>query len=249
MPVGMLCQGADGGRGDGVKSRPILFSGPMVRALLAGTKTQTRRIVKDAPEEAQLLRLNESGHLQSYVADVNGLLDNAEDAWFPVIGEHGCEVPVRCTYGRPGDRLWVKESWAYRLDHDHMNGGELYAAGVLQAWYWADGIEKCCNTGCAGAAGRVRAARFMPRWASRITLDITTVRVERLQNISRADAMAEGIADLSVADSTMFGIVGGDLFAQHPVRAYQLLWQSINGPGSWDLNPWLWVIGFKRVMA
>ena len=89
-------------------------------------------------------------------------------------------------WGIPGDLLYVKEAWAQRLDMDHLNGTQLYDSGVRKAWYWADGPGRCFNTGCAGAAGRYRHARFMPRWASRTTLELTDVRVQRVQEISIA---------------------------------------------------------------
>lgn len=212
-----------GGRGDdgpavGPRERPILFSGPMVQALLAGTKTQTRRVVKVTRRTEWLLR---GDWADSFITNPgNKLLDE-------------------CPYGTKGDRLWVKEAWAYRLDMDHLNGTELYDAGVREAWYWADGPGRCCNTGCNGAAGRVRAARFMPRWASRITLEITEVRVQRLQEISEADAIAEGCRAVSMHSL--------DCDSIPPSREFAALWDSINGAGSWSSNPWVWAISFRRV--
>ena len=177
-----------------MKERPILFSAPMVRALLAGTKTQTRRIVKARDLEWM---------------DVHQGLrepDNAE----------------RCPYGQPGgDRLYVRETWAAPHAYDHLPPRLIpqdarihYAAtedrgGLL----WRPSIH-------------------MPRWASRITLEVTGVRVERLQDISEADAIAEGVYTDPACPA---------------YDAYAQLWDEINGLGSWEANPWVWVVGFHRI--
>lgn len=205
-----------------MKARPILMSAPMIKALLAGTKTQTRRAIKPQPE-----------------------------CGF-VVGGPGSPA---CPYGAQGDLLWVRESWAYRLDQDHLNGTQLYEAGVRQAWYWADGPGKTCKTGCDGAAGRVRAARFMPRWASRITLRITDVRVQRLAEISEQDALAEGIEWESADPPFCYvpGIwphsitaVGVEQMAfNHEVACYSRLWEHINGKGSWRDETWVWALSFE----
>jgi hypothetical protein len=179
-----------------MKARPILMSAPMIRALIAGTKTQTRRTAKPQPECAFIVAAPGS---------------------------------PACPYGQPGDLLYVKENWAYRLDHDEYSRSQLYEMGVRQAWYWADGPGRCCNTGCDGAAGRVRTARFMPRWASRLTLRITDVRVQRLQEISEADAIAEGVEP------------------QGARMHYCVLWKAINGAGSWAENPFVWCISFECI--
>jgi hypothetical protein len=226
-----------------MKERPILFSGAMVRALLDGTKTQTRRALR--PDGKYRLDL---------VCPTNG-------------------GPPICPYGQPGDRLWARETffawgrWETRFstkkgrdewhfvdltDYDHPY---LYAAngvsdtqafikrrGDVQPMYWK------------------RPAIFMPRAASRITLEITSVRVERLQDISEADAMAEGVDIGAVAS---FGRTPG---VTRPAGfAYRDLWESINpaeiplldddgkkvgmqkNPAAWDANPWVWVIEFKRI--
>lgn len=178
--------------------RPILFSGAMVRALLAGTKTQTRRVVK--PDGKYRLDL---------VAPADG-------------------GPSRCPYGAPGDRLWVRETW------NTFEGwaGYFYAADDHSFGIGADDDPDHI----AEHAVRWRPSIHMPRAVSRITLEITAVRVERLQDISEADAWAEGIP--------------GDLLHRAQgwaPRAYQFLWEQINGPGSWDANPWVWVVEFRRV--
>lgn len=229
-------------------AKPILFSTAMVQALLAGRKLQTRRVVK--PQPAALWG---GTNLHSHV--FNGL---------KLVGDRPSDHYWLCPHGRPGDLLWVKESWAYRLDCDHLNGTQLYERGVREAWYWADGPEKCCRTGCAGAAGRVRTGRFMPRWASRITLRIADVRVERLQEISEADAIAEGVervahpAGLDEPAWKSYEIIHEGRHKGKPnphsvvpnrsaITSYRELWENLNGPKSWDANPWIWRICFERI--
>lgn len=168
-----------------MKERPIIFSGPMVRALLAGTKTQTRRICKlevragmPEPEWASLLKC--------------------------------------CPYGQPGLKLWVRETFR------ECNGTEKR-------------IDYRATTDVPNPNANWRPSIFMPRAASRITLEIMSVRVERLRDISEADAMAEG--------------VGIQCESPMAVMEYSLLWESINGAGSWDANPWVWVVSFKGMTA
>ena len=193
-----------------MKERPMLFSAPMVRAILDGRKTVTRRIVKARDLEWM---------------DVHQGLrepDNAE----------------RCPYGQPGgDCLYVRETWAAPHAYDHLPPRLIpqdarihYAAtedrgGLL----WRPSIH-------------------MPRWASRITLKITCVRVERLQDITIEDAKAEGAwgPDASIVDKVAehFGI---DMFSANPRNAFQMLWEQSNGPSSWATNPWVWVLDFKAM--
>lgn len=229
-----------------MRERPLPFSAPMIRAVLDGSKTQTRRLFK-FPKWA-----DESGGVEFSGVDGGPAVLSRES---------GCFADASCRYGVIGDQLWAREAWAYRLDHDHLNGTQLYDAGIRKAWYWADGPGKCCNTGCAGAAGRVRSSRFMPRWASRITLRITDVRVERLQEISEADALAEGIQRENViVGSNCYGSAHHEETAdryfyegcidegyESAADAYCALWEEINGAGSWALNPWVWAISFLRV--
>ena len=189
-----------------MKERPILFSAPMVRALLVGTKTQMRRIVKARDLEWM---------------DVHQGLrepDNAE----------------RCPYGKPGgDRLYVREAWAAPHAYDHLPPRLIpqdarihYAATEDRGGLpWRPSIH-------------------MPRWASRITLEITSVRMERLQDIDLADALAEGISDTGALILDSAGNEQGG-----PIAEYAVLWEQINGPGSWDANPWVWVVEFKAIEA
>ncbi|MCW1887689.1 hypothetical protein OKA04_23330 [Luteolibacter flavescens] len=212
-----------------IKERPILFSGPMVRALLDGTKTQTRRIIAPQPEATSFAYLWKGREIGEKI--------------FPL---------TCCPYGAPGDRLWVRETFGDRADYA--------AIGALHKdryYYAADGKK---------AGWRYRPSIHMPRKASRITLEVVSVRVERLQDISEEDAIAEGIECTHRDEDRTFwknyrfeGPIAkrGKVWTpeenqivnynRKPVRSYQSLWESINGPGSWDANPWVWVVEFKRL--
>ena len=199
-----------------MKERPILFSAPMVRAILSGRKTQTRRLMKPQPHAG----------VRRSVFVRSGLEDG-----------HGREL--RCPHGAPGTRLWVREQFSYS-----------YGTGVEDrspCWYWADGQPDY------GDWARPAPSIRMPRWASRITLEVTGVRVERLQEISYADAMAEGVEHWVIGDGWReYGLPPSvEAAGTHPLRSardsFASLWESINGPGSWKANPWVWVIEFRRV--
>lgn len=206
-----------------VKERPILFSGSMVRAILEGRKTQTRRIVN----------LNRAYH----DCGRHEIMEwrNQNGFWFGLY-EWNTVARLQCPYGSVGERLWVRETWAPKSSWD-VEAGCLYKASEPDQYKdlpfkWKPSIH-------------------MPRWASRINLEITGVRVERLNDISEADATAEGIHNFG-GDLGLFGydpkgtpcpMVGGSA-----TEAFALLWESINGPGSWALNPWVWVVEFKRAV-
>lgn len=186
-------------------SRPILFSAPMVRALLNGSKTQTRRICKldvragmPEPEVASLLKC--------------------------------------CPYGQPGDELWVRET----LDHDAARGHFYKATGMYVGPLLDYEREP---PPAIGLPTRAIPSIHMPRWASRITLRITDVRVERLQDISEADALAEGSREWAAEQDTPVR----DIPAGETRLIYRQLWESINGKGAWDANPWVWALTFERV--
>lgn len=200
----------------GMKERPILFSAPMVRAILDGRKTQTRRVIKPQPGP---------GVNAFTPAEVNAAW---QEGW----------IPVKCPYGDSGDRLWVRENFAivpasaYRMSEgvqqtinpNDRDMAAIYAAG------WDRSIP------------RWKPSIHMPHWASRITLEITDVRVERLNDISEADAIAEGCKGLNCPPDHE-----GDVSPQEEFRD---LWQSINAAKHpWSSNPWVWVIAFKRVEA
>jgi len=231
-----------------MKERPILFSAPMVRAILEGRKTQTRREVKPQPVA------NGYRYSQSL-----GILCHCD--YLPpdclVCGDDNAQPfldspEIRCPYGIPGDRLYARETWAAPHAYDHLPPRLIprdarihYAAtedrgGML----WRPSIH-------------------MTRFASRITLEITGIRVERLQEISEEDAKAEGLSAIS-KDGTLIkygiadrdGLPGNDDHGWHwqewerdPRNAYHKLWEQINGAGSAVADPWVWVVEFKRAEA
>ena len=182
-----------------MKERPILFSAPMVRAILDGRKTQTRRIVKNI----------------GIVPGIGEILKGSDDIK---------EWPELCPYGKPGDRLWVRETFCY---HDDL-AMYLYKADDVTCCKWKPSIH-------------------MPRIASRILLEVVNVRVERLNDISEEDAIAEGINLPSpyVGIGMDGEVIESETISWMPSDYYKELWESINGPGSWDLNPWVWVVEFK----
>lgn len=210
--------------------RPILFSAPMVRAILDGSKTQTRRVVKPQPVDRG------GGSLSiSYAA---GKMNHMGPAGFMLekLAQYGCP------YGKTGDRLWVREKFtivpvtAYRMSEgvqQTVSPSEPDYAAV-----YAAGWDRCIP--------RWKPSIHMPRWASRIMLEITSVRVERLQDISDEDALEEGVTETEFYENAERKVSAG---APWPAErlAFADLWKSINGPESWGSNPWVWVIGFKRV--
>jgi hypothetical protein len=171
-----------------VKFRPIIFSGPMVRAILADNKTQTRRIINPQPY---------MNHDTRAAGDTS-----------------------TCPYGQPGDQLWVRETF---MPMSHLNA---------RAFYRATDRLVC---------GKWKPSIFMPRELSRIELEVLAVRVERLQSITEEDAWEEGIDEIAAENDWLDG--NPDQGRQN----FKLLWESINGAGSWDLNPWVWVVMFRRV--
>lgn len=195
-----------------MKERPILFSGPMVRALLNGSKTQTRRVVKARTDRNFGSRCVLQPH--ELAGEVNR-------------GDY-----QNCPYGQPGDRLWVREAWRVIDLADVFSPREITAAHRI--WFEADGPHE-------PPAGRYRPGMFMPRWACRILLEVTAVRVERLQDISNSDAIAEGVnVHPDHRHKPRESILS-------PMQGYRDLWEYINGPDSWDANPWVWVIEFKKI--
>lgn len=233
------------------KEKPILFSGPMVQAILGGRKTQTRRVVKPQPKSD----------------DIDNLGDGS------TIIFDGLNVP--CPYGEIRDRLWVRET--FLIDHYQYISGPLPKSkpddieGLI--YYRADG-ECCEQIGECQCEGKTKwkPSIFCTRWASRITLEITSIRVERLQDVSEDDAKAEGcIAEpwgawwqgyTNLKGQLVHQTVQGDtppdwMIEPHKMERphldktakhqFQSLWHSINGPESWTSNPWVWVIEFKRI--
>jgi len=233
--------------------RPILFSGPMVRSILEGRKTQTRRIIKNQPP-ADVAPITVSRY-QPTVIDRYGDEAPGEEIFgaYSDDGTWGCKSP----YGASGDRLRVREAWRSISELDAHSGARIAEmcidAGYTKPWapiqYEADGQranwEHTSTPPHDGEprAGRYRHARFLPLWATRITLQITDIRVERLLAISETDAIAEGV---TIEDRHMEGYCCG---AERPpgIRAFRDLWTSINGPESWEANPFVWVVTFRRI--
>ena len=224
-----------------MKEHPILFSGAMVRALLDGSKTQTRRVVK--PQPISVIAQPGEGKVPAWA------IVNQAPATGVCVNVCGNEDWLRCPYGKPGDRLWVRETFLDTLgtgvEHQDDSGTRHRYA------FAAD-----CAPGSYGDQARKdyglkwKPSIHMPRVACRILLEIVSVRVERLQNISEADAKAEGITPHEVRHFAIFGASAAEraaIYRDAAVRPYRGLWQQINGVGSWDANPWVWVIEFKRV--
>ncbi|PRP68470.1 hypothetical protein BUE93_22225 [Chromobacterium amazonense] len=224
-----------------MKERPVLFSAPMVRALLAGTKTQTRRVMKEQPVVDGLF-------WRVYGAGWSRRLTSV-----PAVPGHS--LATNCPYGQTGDRLWVRETFGRPWHH-----------GQPRFFYRASDDD---SVGNHPDFDGWKPSIHMPRAASRILLQITDVRVERLQDISEADAEAEGCERLDVEREERdwklcpqcggtrlhngLGPNGGVIFdldctaCDTYAKRYRHLWEAINGPGSWDANPWVWCISFKRV--
>lgn len=237
-----------------MNERPILFSAPMIRALLAGRKSQTRRLVKPQPP-------------------------------FDVVGGWRAEDYQGKPYAASGDRLWVRETWATctaKALHGHIHYRADGAVGRRvqtnggDSWWSRSGYtlgpeaDRSAVGVWVGPPAKWKPSIFMMRKHSRLTLEVTDVRVERLQAITEEDAKAEGVelpeTEREEPDFTICPTCGGTgLFTDfNPVtygarpdtdctrcdtsaKRYRLLWESINGPGSWDANPWVWVLGFKAV--
>lgn len=217
--------------------RPILFSGSMVRAILSGAKSQTRRAIK-------LPHMNPLGQWE---ATTFGGPDGGRT-------RDGKTVPLRTAIWHTrtgdgiaarwalGDRLWVREAWRTSKVADELKPSLLVGGGYSPVWYEAQAEVPFHPS----EFGKLRPSMFMPRWASRITLEITGVRVDRLQDISEADAIAEGIRETDDGYYSLYNQRDTDS-TYSPRASYRALWESINGPNSWDANPWVWAIEFKRI--
>ena len=211
-----------------MKISPILFSAPMVRAIRAGQKTQTRRVIKGAqPTGRDGFHIVPAGFRDGKLVMHEVQVDKAvsEVLWSQA-----------CPNGRPGDQFWTRETWAFEL-------GAISSARDEDAplVYAADGEQALRSRLCE----RWRPSIHMPRWASRTLLDIHGIHVERLQDISRNDALAEGIVRHS---DSGYGLPDGSHYhCDDPRQSFFSLWESINGDGSVMANPWVWVYDFKEV--
>lgn len=236
------------------KERPILFSAPMVRAILEGRKTQTRRAVKPQP----------------YIDDMGNFCWNGsnfgQDGNGPHIQAIASPLPssktkrIHCPFGKPGDTLWVRETffafgrWETRFSakkgRDEWHFVDMTSECDRAYQYAADNPDVPLAHGRGSLPGWYRRpAIHMPRTASRTALDVTAVRVERLQDISAQDAIAEGIARSGEGWERFHcdpDAPEGQAFTRNPALAYRGVWEQINGPDSWAANPWVWVIEFRR---
>lgn len=222
-----------------MKERPILFSGPMVRAILEGRKTQTRRVVKQQAE---------------YIAYVGKDMRNLLPTW-GLSGSGGPSL-ITCPHGQPGDRTWVRETcqiygnwkkngltktgkqkWRFCPHHSHkvIHGRESFEPqprGKETLGWWT------------------RPNIFMPRWASRILLEVVSVRVERACEADNTSILKEGIQKATKdGDLYKYGLEEWPWsdWQLNPLAAWRKLWIQINGQQSWDANPWVWVVEFKQI--
>ena len=226
-----------------MKERPILFSAPMVRAILDGTKTQTRRVCKSQPygngfhfDGHELLCHNDYLPPSAMLMDVR-----RGGVSYTTSNLEGWEG--ECPYGQPGDRLWVRETWM-DLRGTGVEHRPTPASGLQRYAYAADTPRGSYGDEARKEYGlKWRPSIHMPRAVSRINLEVTGVRVERLQDISETDAQAEGCA---LECMTPTGDDSGS--AIYGSGGYLALWEQINGAGSWDANPWVWVVEFKPVV-
>ncbi|EPK0124602.1 morphogenetic protein [Klebsiella variicola] len=215
-----------------MKERGMIFNGEMTRAILDGRKTQTRRIMKVQPSEdftPMNMALETDYKARWYtpgVVDKDGYLQPASKEVFGVSNEN---EGYSCPFGAVGDRIWVRETWA-RYNIDQNSHDIAYRATTPADW---------------PEEGRWRPSIHMPRWASRILLEITDVRVERLNSISQEDAQAEGMELTGWRPTYSDPDSGGEVMT--PYDNFAELWSSICGDESWKANPWVWVISFKRV--
>jgi hypothetical protein len=240
-----------------VKELPILFSGPMVRAILEGRKSQTRRVVKPQPtgeprpisewSRGLAAACHDDSPDPSKLAAHSGKLIGRI---FPFTTQSGSLMSPSCPYGVPGDRLWVRETiyngddnkWRRRAD-DSLIELDADDERVPYMIAWAHHQER-----------EVVPSIFMPRWASRITLEVTGVRMERVQEISETDAKAEGVTEIPIkintegyANTDTGAVCGGG--ALPAIASYALLWDFLNAKRGygWNKNPLVWVIEFRRV--
>ncbi|HDH1795091.1 hypothetical protein [Klebsiella quasipneumoniae] len=241
--------------------RGMIFNAEMVRAILDGRKTQTRRVMKVQPESNQLgLLLITDSTKHSDIGKYHWAESNAT-------GNHVRSKLFSCPFGAVGDRIWVRETWAILGNEDgccidweeklckadERSAARIYRASCEQRpgnyglWSIPDDADWKPHTKDYQYEGAWRPSIHMPRWASRILLEITDVRVERLNAISEEDARAEGIIDggcLNCGEPEPCGCANPEPDA---TDAFAYLWQSIYGQESWNANPWVWVIEFERV--
>lgn len=227
-----------------MKERPILFSTPLVRAILQGTKTQTRRVIDPqwptAPTTHGYWGCGVAREGATYPTKKDRVRSDAYHVHTRF--SDGRDVFIYCPFGKPGDRLWVRETWAVgdsdpdEVLRDQRRGSIVYAADLTDAELAESKrvVRSVPELAKIYRGNRWRPSIHMPRWASRVELEITDIRAERLQSISESDAQAEGVAQ----------------FGWPYVPTFMSLWDRVVGEGaSWNANPWVWVVSFRRVEA
>lgn len=236
--------------------RPILFGAPMVRATLReiekpGTgKTQTRRIIKP-------VKMSGGFTGAMYPHYINGqLAGSTSDPTFDDLTSENGGNPLYAgvTPYCPGDRLWVREAWRSAAPLDDTPPRDMEDLLVPPVRYEADGEAVNWKEWRGHDAGRLRAAMHMPRWASRLTLNVTNVRVQRLQDISDEDAISEGVVNTGRREGAPYDHFAVPGFAEagmehDPVPVFGNLWEHINGDGSWAANPWVVAVTFRPILA
>lgn len=212
-----------------MKERPILFKAEMVNAILSGNKTQTRRIIKDQPHFIE----GNVSVIGGIHTSIDILRDKNKTSKFII---DNC----KCPYGKVGDQLWVRETF----HTNHSNELLTYRADFNYNPF----NENECGEDCSMVGEKWKPSIFMNRKYSRIQLEITDIRVERLNDISQRDARAEGVEPLRGSCWKNY-THPDDMIAQyfHAKKSFESLWESINGKDSWDLNPWVWVVEFKAI--
>ena len=238
-----------------IKERGIIFNGEMVRAILSGSKTQMRRVIKSPATTLQNNGTNcivyrEAGDpwYKDYVFSMRGHSGVWNDYTLP-------QFLALCPFGQVGDRLWVRET--FRVHSRATDVATIaYKASERQSWTQQVArvpIELCTKQVSPEAW---TPSIHMPRWASRITLEITDIRVERLNDISEADAINEGLikeaydwrsSEFPMANVAYRTYLESERRYSSPKQCYQSLWESIYGQDSWQSNPFVWVVEFKRV--
>lgn len=244
-----------------VKERPIIFSGPMVKAIVEGRKTQTRRVL-----DSKWFELSEtSGHLRYKEydpprwhqgdSDGNGRYLAGSGPFDPKKQSDQRHAASFCRYGNKGDRLWVRETWAdadcmYQSHANDVPGTIAYFADKSAIQY---DLKIPRQVGVVDLASwnwnvlKRRPSIFMPRWASRITLEITNVRVERLQSISDEDAKAEGVDQAPYSPNRIW--IANPANSQRYIKTFRKGWDALNAKRgySWESNCFVWVIEFRKL--
>jgi len=207
-----------------MKETGIIMSGNHPKLILDGIKTQSRRVIKPQPT------FNGT--------DLNG------KPYFIYKGEEYSlwALSKKCPYGQVGDRLWVRETWTTEKRLDYLSPSQIGEAGDVPVWWEASSSWEMASVGLE--IGKWRPSIFMPRWASRITLEITEIRVERLQEISEEDARAEGIIWVTIETAPQ-----SNVYRPCAVENFGRLWDSLNAKRGygWEVNPWVWCLSFRMI--